>query len=200
MPLALRLSDVDPQVARWFRAEQTPRFVEVLSWLSSPGSELWVATMVIGLALIFAFRRWFRAAATLLITVPIGSLAGEGLKLLVQRPRPFVAGPFGEWGGYSFPSGHTLAATMLYGCLLLLAVPLLKRRRWRSVAIGTAALMVLGVAFSRVALGAHYLTDVVAAMCFGSCWVLASSLLIDRLRRRLTREAVPSGDQPARQV
>ena len=98
-------------------------------------------------------------------------LLGEGLKLLVQRRRPFLVGPFVDWSGYSFPSGHTVGATLLYGTLVAGILPQLSARRHRAIVVLTAAILVLGVAFSRVALGVHYLTDVLGGLGFGSIWL-----------------------------
>ncbi len=100
-------------------------------------------------------------------------LLNEWLKLAVHRQRPFVAGPFVDWSGYSFASGHTIAATLLYGQLLLFLLPLLKTRHSRVLCIFSAASLVFVVGFSRIALGAHFLTDVLAGNYFRNCLVNA---------------------------
>jgi membrane-associated phospholipid phosphatase len=98
-------------------------------------------------------------------------LLNEWLKVLVHRNRPFVDGPFVDWSGYSFASGHTIGATLLYGQLLLFVLPALKERHWRLLSIFSAISLVLLVGFSRIALGAHFLTDVLAAVLFGIIWL-----------------------------
>jgi undecaprenyl-diphosphatase len=72
-----------------------------------------------------------------------------------------------DWSGYSFASGHTIGATLLYGQLLLFVVPALKARYWRLLSIFSAVLLVVLVGFSRIALGAHFVTDVLAGIIFG---------------------------------
>jgi undecaprenyl-diphosphatase len=91
-------------------------------------------------------------------------LLNEWLKVLVYRQRPIVDGPFVDWSSYSFASGHTLGATLLYGQLLLFILPALKTRHWRFLSIFSTISLVVLVGFSRVALGAHFLTDVLAAI------------------------------------
>ncbi len=157
-------ANIDTIIALWFRQHLTRPFVGVLWGLTEPGSAACVASIV-AVAVIWLVwkRRWF-AMATLLLTVGTGSLFSEGLKLVFQRERPFVAGPFGVWGGYSFPSGHTIGATLLYGFLVLALLPYLKRRRWKWLSIGLAAVVILGVGFSRIAL-----RRIMLRMCWGQC-------------------------------
>src|SRR5947207_14397604 len=89
--------------------------------------------------------------------------------------------------------GHTICATLLYGQLALFIVPAMKSRHWRAFTIFIAALLVVVVGFSRIALGAHYLTDVLAAMLFGILW-LAFCLVAGKPMRRYSssRYEVPS--------
>ena len=110
-------------------------------------------------------------------------LLNELVKVLVQRQRPFIDGPFVDWSGYSFAIGHTIGATLLYGQLLLFILPVLKSRHWRVLSIFSAALLVAVVGFTRIALGAHFLTDVLAAIVFGIIW-LAFCLIAGQLMRR----------------
>jgi membrane-associated phospholipid phosphatase len=99
-------------------------------------------------------------------------LLNELLKLEVHRQRPFFVDPFGSWSGYSFASGHSIGATLLYGQLALLLVPMLKGRHGRGLTIGLAALLILLVGLSRIALGAHYLSDVLGGIVLGILWLI----------------------------
>jgi membrane-associated phospholipid phosphatase len=110
-------------------------------------------------------------------------LLNEWMKILVHRHRPFVDGPFVDWSGYSFASGHTIGATLLYGQLLLFVLPALKARHWRLLCIFSAIFLVLLVGFSRIALGAHFLTDVVAAIIFGTIWLMLCMVVGKPMRR-----------------
>src|SRR5204863_7613033 len=124
------------------------------------GSSEWIGSALFFAVLFFVWKKWWPSLVTLIVAVPGGMLLNELLKVLVHRPRPFLAGPFVDWSGYSFASGHTIGATLLYGQLALFLVPAIKGRRWRRLAISSAVVIVLLVGFSRIALGAHYLSDV----------------------------------------
>src|SRR5256885_16287951 len=121
--------------------------------------------------LFFVGKKWWPSLVTLIVAVPGGMLLNELLKQFVHRHRPFVDGPFVDWAGYSFASGHTIGATLLYGQIALFLVPTIKARRWRTLAKCSVVLLVVLVGFSRIALGAHYLSDVLASMAFGSAWL-----------------------------
>jgi undecaprenyl-diphosphatase len=73
---------------------------------------------------------------------------------------------------------------LLYGQLLLFTLPLIKTRSWQRLIIFSAALLVMLVGFSRIALGAHYLSDVIAAIFLGVVWLIICALLLRPMRRR----------------
>jgi membrane-associated phospholipid phosphatase len=179
------LAGPDHQFAAWFHAHLTRTFVSVLRALCEPGSSEWIGVVLFCLVVFFAWKRWWPSLVTLIVAVPGGMMLNELVKILVHRPRPFVTGQFVDWSGYSFASGHTIGATLLYGQLALFIVPSIKDRRWRALTISGAVLIVLLVGFSRIALGAHYLTDVMAGIFFGILW-LALCLIAGKPMRRNT--------------
>ena len=184
-PLALAnpLRGADHDLATWFHQHLTPAFVAVLHTFTNFGSGEWIGIAVFALVLFFVWKRWWPSLVTLIVAVPGGMLLNEWIKILVHRQRPFVDGPFVDWSGYSFASGHTIGATLLYGQLLLFILPALKARHWRVLSIVSAISMVALVGFSRIALGAHFLTDVLAAILFGIIW-LALCVVLGRPMQR----------------
>jgi undecaprenyl-diphosphatase len=159
------------------------------------GSGAWIGMVLFVLVLFFVWKRSWPSLVTLIIAVPGGMLLNEWLKLLVHRHRPFVEGPFVDWSGYSFASGHTIGATLLYGQLLLFLLPLLKGRHVRVVCVFGAVSLVALVGFSRIALGAHFLTDVLAAIIFGMLWLMLCMALGKSIQRRTV--ALAASPQPA---
>jgi undecaprenyl-diphosphatase len=132
---------------------------------------------------------------TLTVVVPGGALLGEGIKLLVQRQRPLLSGPFVDWAGYSFPSGHTMCATLVYGGLAIWALARVESRLWRGAILAGAMVMIVLVGLSRVALGAHYMTDCVAAVVIGCCWLAACTKSFERARKRMRQPVAVAADQ-----
>src|SRR5207302_2188506 len=186
------LTGPDHEVAGWFHAPLTRTFVSVLRAFTEFGSGEWIGVVLFFTVLFFVWKKWWPSLVTLIVAVPGGMMLNELVKQLVHRHRPFVDGPFVDWSGYSFASGHTIGATLLYGQILLFVIPVLKSRRWRSLAVFIAITLVLLVGFSRIALGAHYLTDVLAALFFGSLWLAFCFFALKLLHRRVARRELIS--------
>jgi membrane-associated phospholipid phosphatase len=199
-PLALAnpLGGPDHELATWFHERLTPAFVAVLHAFTDFGSGEWIGIVVFALVLFFAWKRWWPSLVTLIVAVPGGMVLNEWVKILVHRQRPFLDGPFVDWSGYSFASGHTVGATLLYGQLLLFILPALKARHWRLLSVFSAVSLVAVVGFSRIALGAHFLTDVLAAVFFGIIWLAFCLFATKPMRRgRLRSQAaiiLPDGN------
>jgi membrane-associated phospholipid phosphatase len=192
------LAGPDHEVAGWFHAHLTQTFVSVLRSFTEFGSAEWIGLILFGLVLFFVWKRWWPSLVTLIVAVPGGMLLNEWVKVLVHRQRPFVDGPFVDWSGYSFASGHTIGATLLYGQLLLFILPALKARHWRLLSIFSAMSLVALVGFSRIALGAHFLTDVLAAVFFGIIWLAFCLFATKSMRLRAASPAVvPLVSEPA---
>ena len=184
-PLAIAnpFAGIDHGAASWFHTHLTHTFVAILRAITEFGSSEWIAVVLSLAVLLFIFKRWWLSLATLIVAVPGGMLLNELVKVLVHRHRPFVDGWFVDWSGYSFASGHTIGATLLYGQLALFLVPVIKSRRGRMLVFSAASFVITLVGFSRIALGAHYFTDVLAGMFFGAAWLTVCMLALRPLRR-----------------
>lgn len=189
--LANPFQSTDQGIATWFHQRLTPAFVSVLHGMTEFGSGEWIGVVLSALVLFFVWKRWWPSLVMLMIAVPGGMLLNEWLKVAVHRDRPFVEGAFVDWSGYSFASGHTMGATLLYGQLLLFVLPSLKGRNLRFLCIISAVSLVILVGFTRIALGAHFLTDVLAAIFFGVIWLMLCAILGKSVRRRAVASAVP---------
>ncbi|MBU8857521.1 MULTISPECIES: phosphatase PAP2 family protein [unclassified Micromonospora] len=172
------LQRLDASIAEVFHgyARDHPAWVGVMTvWthVFGPGP-LRVAAVVL---VVWLVRRGApRLAVWVVVTMVAGGLLGALLKLLVGRDRPDLLAPVARAAGYSFPSGHALNATLAAGVLLLVFLPFVRASGRGRVALWTAALLVTVVTgLSRIALGVHWISDVVGGWVLGVAVVAATS-------------------------
>jgi undecaprenyl-diphosphatase len=137
---------------------------------------VWLVTVAAALALI-AFRHWHGAIA-LLVAVASTQLVVDVLKLTVGRPRPDHA--VADTSGFSFPSAHSATSMAVYATLTLLAARAVSGRLRVMVAVA-GGVVVVAIGLTRVYLGAHYPTDVLAGWLTGAVVVLGSWALAKRI-------------------
>lgn len=143
-----------------------------------------VAVGVFLALLLFLFLRMWHAIIALILSVVGAEFFILFGALLVKRPRPFLVNTIATVAGFSFPSSHTLLAVSFYGFVTYL---LFQTTRRISVRIGISVvgtLLVLFIGFSRVYLGVHWPSDVIASIALGSAW-LAALITSLEVRRRL---------------
>ncbi|MDE2240614.1 MAG: phosphatase PAP2 family protein, partial [Rhodospirillales bacterium] len=129
-------------------------------------------------------QRAWRAAAYGLAAVAGASLFAFLMKITLQHARP--AAGFAGWDAYSFPSGHATASAALYGFLVVLICREVGARARMLVTLA-AVLLVGAIAFSRLYLGAHWLSDVTAGLAFGVAWVALLGIVYLQHARRKVR-------------
>ncbi|OGN45095.1 MAG: phosphoesterase [Caulobacterales bacterium RIFCSPHIGHO2_01_FULL_70_19] len=145
-----------------------------------------------------------RLSAVLLALGLAGGVGlSEGLKALFERERPPAAYQAVDTLNASFPSGHALLATVFYLSLGVMLTRALPRRRLKAFALGAAMLIAALVGLTRIYLGAHWTSDVVAGWCAGAAWAMALWLVAWAVQRRQARHAgglhdsAPAATDPA---
>jgi len=176
--------DLNEEIYRWRLA------VNVLRVVTRLGSSLVLVPLVAGTAALLWRRGLRRRVVFLVVTAALGSALNSAVKLLVHRTRPVVPFPITTALGQSFPSGHTVAATVCFGAMLIALLPLIAHR-WRVPSVVGAALVVLSVGASRVLLGVHFVTDVVAGFILGTAWLAASTATFEIWRAEETEKGHP---------
>jgi membrane-associated phospholipid phosphatase len=159
-----------------------PVVVDVLKAISfgfGPNTFRVVGVLVMAYLL---FRRHIRLAAFVAVGIFGGALIDGIAKTLAGRHRPVLAHPITHAPGQSFPSGHAMGSLVGAGVLLLVFLPLLGRTA-RRVALVFAVLVVAAVGFSRVALGVHYVSDVIGGWVLGAAWLLVTTAAFAIWRR-----------------
>jgi membrane-associated phospholipid phosphatase len=126
-----------------------------------------------------------------------GGLWVDGLKNAFDRPRPPYNTEFTTELTYSFPSGHAASSAVAYG-MLAYCLALHWRKRWQRVCLfGGAAALVLLIGFTRLYLGVHYLSDVLAGYALALAWVSLCVYVIELLRERFLRPPPNHPSTPA---
>ncbi|MEO6016619.1 MAG: phosphatase PAP2 family protein [Polaromonas sp.] len=175
---------LDVQVSRWFHVRATPLLTQLMLALTHAHGTLGILLMCSLLGLWLARRKEWGWVLTLLVSVPGGMLVNLSLKQVFQRARPSFDDPLLTLASYSFPSGHAAAATLLYGMLAAWLLGRTTHWRWRLAIVMLAFAMVVLVAISRVYLGVHYPSDVLAAMASSSGWLAISLTAMATWRQR----------------
>lgn len=143
---------------------------------------LTLVTLAVAFYLLLAGKRG--AALLVIVAVGGGMLLSTGLKLVVDRARPDLV-PHGQHVyTASFPSGHAMISASTYLTLGLLVARLSQRRRAKAFAVGMAVLVTLGVGVSRVYLGVHWPSDVLAGWTAGGAWAALVWVVALRLQDR----------------
>jgi len=143
-------------------------FFKGIAWIGPKGVYLGGVLAAIWL---IARRAWWPLGIGV-ITLVGGRLLNMQLKQLFDRQRPNFADPLAVEPGGSFPSGHAMMAMLGYGFLVLLLWPRLPSRRARIALAASTVVYVLLIGFSRLYLGVHYPSDVIAGYTMGSVWLL----------------------------
>ena len=189
---------LDIAAANWIHSRAQPTGLAVSQIISEIGSPTTMGVIaVIGGAILFARGR----LTTLITWVAVfagGGLLEKLLKNVVHRSRPaFTPTPPVEQS-LSFPSGHTMMCAIGMGMLVyMLTVPRYMPKPWRGILIGLAVSLVLAVGISRIYLGAHYPSDVLGGLAFGTAWVSVCVAMLGlahhRRGRSLARKRRKSG-------
>ncbi|MGQ0467307.1 MAG: phosphatase PAP2 family protein [Sporichthyaceae bacterium] len=179
------LHDFDAEAVR--RATAVTRdhsaYRETLHALTTGLNSGWTVLAVAVIACFVWARGRGGSALWLFGVVGIGNLVGPTLKQIVDRQRPNLPDPITTFSGLSFPSGHAGSATLAVAALLLVAWPALGPPA-RGLAVALALAVPMTSAWTRLALGGHYPSDLVGGFLLGTAWVAAWAPLLPRLAAR----------------
>jgi undecaprenyl-diphosphatase len=183
---------LDRAVLTWDHTHQTPWLTELAKGLAFLGSPpVIIAIAVIATIIGFFWRKVRGAAWTMPIAVAGSGLLIQAMKLEFHRPRPTLYTQVIPETGYSFPSGHSLIAVVVYGLLGYFAMHLFRAHAAR-FAIGTATVViVLLIGLSRPYVQVHYPTDVLAGWIGGIPWLTTCLSIHEHLTRHFAEAGEP---------
>jgi undecaprenyl-diphosphatase len=170
----------------------SPLLTTIMRWISFAGSTLALTIGTIIVVVRFALLKWSREAKLFSITIIGAGILNVTLKLAFKRPRPLPFFNLTAPETYSFPSGHSLTSACFFGALAAILTTRVKSRRFRIVTWVVCTFMFLAVGFSRIYLGVHYTTDVIAGFAAALIWILVVRFVETELARRRRRQAADS--------
>lgn len=175
---------VDELISEWFRLHSTAGFAMAMHFASALASLATISSLFALMSCALLWKRQWYWLLGLVLAVCGGMLLNVMLKNLFGRARPGWADPLMALTDPSFPSGHTMMATIIYCFMAIYLLPRVASYPARFLIVIMAVSLVLLVALSRMYLGAHYLSDVLAAAAAGTAWLALCLTTVETMRRQ----------------
>jgi undecaprenyl-diphosphatase len=163
----------DLRVINLVQVFRSPTFNNLMLLFTDLGKVQIVAVGVAAVAFSFFLLKRWHALIILILSVVGGEAIVGILKHVIHRPRPPLVHALAPENSYSFPSGHAFVAFSFYGLLTYFAFRAIKNRLLRMLIILVGILLIFGIGFSRIYLGVHWPSDVLAGYALGAAWLAA---------------------------
>jgi undecaprenyl-diphosphatase len=160
-----------------------PWLLQVSRDLTALGSPTVISIVTIVAVGFLALRRKWGALCLVIVSIMGGGVVSTLLKRAFDRPRPDVSLHLAEVSSLSFPSGHSMLSAVTYFTLAALLARTTADRLIKGYFLGSALILAIAIGGTRIYLGVHYPTDVLAGWCAGIAWALLCSLIARRLQR-----------------
>lgn len=186
------LVKLDVRIADWLHLHGALPLTYFLLTVTHLHSTVPVLIYSAVLAVVLYRRRERDWLITLALAVPLGMAFNTLLKFAYQRARPIFDVPLLTLTSYSFPSGHTAGAVLFYGVLAAFVISNTVHLRTHVLAVCAAVIMIGLVGFSRMYLGAHFLSDVLGAASASAAWLSLCLITMHQLKQRRPAPPAPT--------
>ncbi|MCV0395795.1 MAG: phosphatase PAP2 family protein [Rhizobiaceae bacterium] len=174
-----------------------PWWLEIaMNDLTALGSFAVIALMTGGVAGFLVVRDRFGAAVLLVVSVASGAILSSLLKVGIDRPRPDIVAQLADVHTLSFPSGHAMVSAVAYLTIGAVLASFVEDRRTQLYIVSAAVTGVVIIGSTRVYLGVHWPTDVLAGWCIGAAWAMACWLVARLLQGRVLRPPIGAETGP----
>jgi undecaprenyl-diphosphatase len=197
---------IDYRVLMFLRPGPDPHDALGPAWLQRAATELTTLggttnlALFVLIAIVFLLLHRRVASALLVLTAVLGgSAVSELIKNIFGRDRPPLIYRAVETSNASFPSGHAMLSTITYLTLGAMLAQVMPERRQKVFVFTTAVLLALIIGASRVFLGVHWLTDVLAGWSLGAAWAMVCWLAAWSIRRFLAQHRTPVSEPPVKE-
>lgn len=179
---------IDADVHAWARETRTSGATTFFTAMTIIGTPVGLCIVIAVVSLYLAIQKRWRWIGYLAFTGIAGGLLNLWLKATFARTRPELAEALRDAHGYSFPSGHAMGSTIVFGALSYLAFRIFRQWRWRAAAVAFTTSMVVAIAASRIYLGVHWISDIAGGISAGVVWLATTTVAYETFRRiRLVR-------------
>jgi membrane-associated phospholipid phosphatase len=177
----------DERVAEWLHGRATDPFTDVFRVITTLGNFV----TLLAVSVLAAGLLWRRSRQTDALFVALALLGAQvlstGMKLGFRRERPFFPDPLAAESTFSFPSGHSLVSLAVYGSIALVLARRLQSPGRRALLFAGTGVLVLAIGFSRMYLGVHFLSDVLAGFAAGLAWLALLYAALELRNRYISR-------------
>jgi membrane-associated phospholipid phosphatase len=182
------LHQVDSSVHAWAHETRSSGATTFFTMMTVIGTPVGLTIVMLLVSVYLLVKKHWRWVAYLFVTGGVGGLLNLWLKSMFARARPELAEALRSAHGYSFPSGHAMGSTIVFGALSYLAFRIFHTWNRRAAALAFTTSMVVAIAASRIYLGVHWISDIGAGISAGVVWLTATTVAYETFRRiRLVR-------------
>ncbi|MGE7603714.1 phosphatase PAP2 family protein [Peribacillus sp. NPDC097675] len=181
------LIEFDKAVIESIQGPFSEEFTNFVTKLTFFGSLTWIIALISVFSLFLFLFSKKHYAIYIILTSALGGGFNWGLKYIFQRERPDIA-PLLSVSGYSFPSGHSMASVILYGSIAVVCIRLIKKNFIKGLLWILALFASLIIGWSRIYLGVHYPSDVVAGFVAGAAWLTISAWMLRYLEYKVPKK------------
>jgi undecaprenyl-diphosphatase len=177
------LQKLDASIHDWAVHERSAGATTFFTIMTIIGGPAGLAVLLTIVGIVLAIRRRWSWLIYLAVTAGGGAILNMELKRYFARARPVAAEMLRRANGYSFPSGHAMGSAVAFGALSYLAFRAIKSWPAKTAVIAFFYTLVAAVALSRVYLGVHWISDVLAGVTVGTVWVTTTTVAYETVRR-----------------
>ncbi|MCM3177254.1 phosphatase PAP2 family protein [Cytobacillus horneckiae] len=167
----------------------SPSLTSIVNVITFFGSVKWFVLAAIFVCLLLIIAKKYSLAIFVALSSGLGGLINWLLKWLFKRERPDIL-PLIEETGFSFPSGHSMGSFIFYGALAFVLIHFVKNMLFRCIICLLLGLTILTIGVSRIYLGVHYPSDVLAGFLVGAIWLILNIMVYYYYEYKLKRREV----------
>ena len=177
------VTDADLAVQQWFLSIRT-EFLNAVVTILTHTTDTITIVILCAVLLFFPFPGRIKYGVPVTLTALADMAVYKTMKHLFLRQRPDVIYHIVEQGGYSFPSGHSATSVAVYGLLFYLIRRNCENPALRNILSGVCLFLAAAVGPSRLYVGVHWFTDVLAGWCIGGIAVMTAIMILEKLEER----------------